>query len=359
MAEPDGARLRLALLEDRLQQRRLARAVRAHECDVLTALDRERHVVEQEALADRHPQSFGLDDGAAASGRFQELEPEPPALAAQQVDLACRFRALPLETFDLLQLDLCLAGHLLGRRAEPRDEALEPFDVAADAARRLRSGVQSCGLLAPPLVPRTSEVRGAPRLELEHGVRDGLEEPAVVRDDEDAGVERLQLSLEPLEAFDVQVVRGLVEEEEVRVAPERARQRCPRQLAAGERLQLPVELLVAETEPAKNRRRALSPVVTARVLQARLRLAVAAHRRRRVVAGRHRLLEPSQLGFELEEVGSAREYVLAQGEPALQGRALIVKRSTCSLLEDELAALKARLADERPQQRRLPGSVRP
>ena len=95
------------------------------------------------------------------------------------------------------------------------------------------------------------------------------------------------------------------------------------------------------------------------MLQTRLRLAVAAYRRRRVVAGRHCLLEPSQLGFELEEVGCAREHVLAQAEPALQRRTLVVKGDACSLLEDELAALKARLADERPQQRRFPGSVRP
>src|SRR5439155_15104841 len=106
----------------------------------------------------------------------------------------------------------------------------EPLGVAADAAGRLRRGVQSCRFLAPPLVPGTREVGGAPRFELEHGVCDGLEEPAVVRDDEDAGVERLQLSLQPLEALDVEVVRRLVEQQEVWIAAERSGQRRTCQL---------------------------------------------------------------------------------------------------------------------------------
>jgi hypothetical protein len=52
-----------------------------------------------------------------------------------------------------------------------------------------------------------------------------------------AGVERLQLALEPLEALDVEVVRRLVEQQQVGVAAERARERGARQLAAGERLE--------------------------------------------------------------------------------------------------------------------------
>jgi hypothetical protein len=41
-----------------------------------------------------------------------------------------------------------------------------------------------------------------------------------VRDEDDRGVDRLELPLEPLEARDVEVVRRLVEEQEVRVAAE-------------------------------------------------------------------------------------------------------------------------------------------
>ena len=45
-----------------------------------------------------------------------------------------------------------------------------------------------------------------------------------MRDEDDSRVERLQLLLEPFEAGDVEVVRRLVEQQEIRVAAERARE---------------------------------------------------------------------------------------------------------------------------------------
>jgi hypothetical protein len=124
-----------------------------------------------------------------------------------------RSQTLLLVALDLAHLHLCLARHLLARRAETRHEALEPFDVGADAVRRLGCRVQPRSLLDTPLVPRPGEVRRAPGLELEYCIRHGFEEPAVVGDDEDAGVEGLQLALEPLEALDVEVVGRLVEQQ--------------------------------------------------------------------------------------------------------------------------------------------------
>src|SRR5262249_56591055 len=76
--EPHRPTLRLALLQDRLEQRRLARAVRPDERDVLATLDREGRAVEQDAVADRNPQIFGLQDGAPAARWLEELEPELP-----------------------------------------------------------------------------------------------------------------------------------------------------------------------------------------------------------------------------------------------------------------------------------------
>jgi hypothetical protein len=302
VTESHRAALRLALLEHRFEQRGLAGTVRPDECDVLAPLDRKRHAVEQHALPDADGEVVRLHHGAAAARRLQELEAELLAPPREQVDLVGRLRALLLVALDLPHLDLGLARHLLGGRTEPRDEALEPFDVGADPVGRLRRGVQSRRLLDPPFVPRAGEVRRAARFELEHRVRHGLEEPAVVRDDQDPGVEPLQLALEPFEALDVQMVRRLVEEQQVGVAAECARKRGARQLAAGKRLEAPVEMLVAKAEAAQHRRRALTPVVAARVLEACLCLAVAAHRCVRVIALCHRLFEPPELVFEGKEV---------------------------------------------------------
>ena len=149
----------------------------------------------------------------------------------------------------------------------------------ADALPPTSPRPRARGALEPPLVPGAGEVEAAPALELEHGGRDGLEEPAVVRDEDDRGVDRGELALEPLEAVDVEVVRRLVEQEQVGVAGERAAERGARQLAAGEGGELAVEVGVAEAEPAQHGGGAVAPVPAARVLETRLRLGVAAQRR--------------------------------------------------------------------------------
>jgi len=53
-----------------------------------------------------------------------------------------------------------------------------------------------------------------------------------VRDQDHRCVERRELALEPLEVGDVEVVGGLVEEEKVRIAAQRAGERGARQLPA-------------------------------------------------------------------------------------------------------------------------------
>ena len=78
--------------------------------------------------------------------------------------------------------------------------------------------------MRPSRVPRPGEEGAAAGDDLERRRCDGLEEPPVVRDENHRSIERLQLALEPLEARDVQVVRRLVEQEEIGVASERARE---------------------------------------------------------------------------------------------------------------------------------------
>ena len=176
-------------------------------------------------------------------------------------------------------------------------------------------------------------------------------------DEDDGRVDRRQLALEPLEALDVEVVRRLVEQQQVGVAGERAAERGARQLAARERRELPVEVVIAEAEPAQHRGGAVAPAPAARVLEPRLRLAVAAHRRVVVDAARHRLLELAELLLDPDEVGGAGERVLAQRQAAVARRALVVQRDPRALLQRDLPALDRRLADDRPQQRRLAGAV--
>ena len=126
----------------------------------------------------------------------------------------------------------CFAFDFLYRnRATKR---LEPLDVLRHALGRLLGRNRARGLLAPPLVPGPREVVRRARGELEHRGRHRLEEPAIVGNEDDGGVDRLELALEPFEALDVEVVRRLVEEEQVGPHRQRPRERRARELPAGE-----------------------------------------------------------------------------------------------------------------------------
>ena len=76
-----------------------------------------------------------------------------------------------------------------------------------------------------------------------------------------------------------------------------------------------------------------------------------------MIACGHRLLESPQLTLDRNEVGGAGEDVLAQRQPALQRRALVVERDARALGERELAAVDLGLAGEHAQEGRLAGAV--
>ncbi len=268
--------------------------------------------------------AVGLDDRAAAPGRLEEVEAERAVAAGQALELGGRLAALALQPADVRELRLGLLRLRL-LVAEPRHEALEPLDVGVEPADRLLGLLRPGGLLQAPLRPGPGEVQRPAAAELEHGVRDRFEEPAVVRDEDDGGVERLELALEPLDALDVEVVRRLVQEQQIRVAGERARQRGARQLAARERVERAVEVGLGEPKPADDARRALSPGVAAGVLEPRLRRRVAVERRGVVGACRHGAFELAQLLLERDQVGGAGEHVLAKGEA--RGRAAAAGRA--------------------------------
>ena len=124
-----------------------------------------------------------------------------------------------------------------GAGPEPGDEPLEPVDLGLLALDRAAEGQIARGLLLAPGVPRAGEEPAPPGLELQHRGADGLQEPAVVGDQHDRGVQRHEVLLEPLERRDVQVVGRLVEQQQVGLAGQRPPQRGPGQLAAGERAQ--------------------------------------------------------------------------------------------------------------------------
>ena len=185
--------VQLAPVQQRLEEGRLARAVRTYEPDVLASLD-----------ASSAPSSSGLSPAestisSASSttrperGRAQELEAERAPALGQRLVLAARRGAFLLESADLRQLGLGLLRLAL-LVAEALDEPLEPLDVVGDAVDGLRRRSGSGRLLATPFVPGAGEELRPARRELEHCRRDRLEKPSVVRNQDDGGVEPRRVS---------------------------------------------------------------------------------------------------------------------------------------------------------------------
>src|SRR5205807_5689347 len=182
-----------------------------------------------------------------------------------------------LDLPELLEPVLRLAR--LGRLvAEALDEALHALDLLALLVDGLAERDLACRGLPAPRAPRAGEEARAPGLDLQHRRADRLQKPAVVRDEDDRRVHGDERLLEPLQRLDVEVVGRLVEQQQVGLGDQRASQRRARELAAGERLQRAVELLVAEAEPAHGAERALAPRVAAVVLELALRAAVGVQR---------------------------------------------------------------------------------
>ena len=315
-------------------------------------------LVSSSLVARGHRQAVDLDDRSAGARRIEEVEAERPTTLREPVERVGLLAALLVEPSDLRQLRLRLPRLAL-LVAEPFHEALEARDVRLVAREQLAGGERPGRLLPPPLVPRPGEVERAAEVDLEHGRRDGFQEPAIVGDEDHARVDRGQLLLEPLEARHVEVVRRLVEQQQVGIACQRAGERSARELSSGEGSELPVEVDVREAEPAQGRDRSLAPVPAARVLEPRLGVRVARERRRVVRSFCHRLLERTQLLLERDEIRCAREDVFTKREVALERRPLVVQRDARALRERELAAVHLRLTGEHAEQRRLAGAVRP
>ena len=176
-------------------------------------------------------------------------------------------------------------------------------------------------------------------------------------DEHDRCVDRGQLALQPFEALYVEVVRGLVEEQQVGIPGQGARERGPGQLSAGERGELAVEIGIAEAEAAEDGGGTVTPPPAPGVLEACLSLAVAAKRRRVVGAVRHRALQVLELLLDEHEIGGPREGILPERQSAVTGWPLVVQRDAGPFLKCELAALERRLADDGAQKRRLAGAV--
>jgi hypothetical protein len=124
---------------------------------------------------------------------------------------------------------------------EQRRELATAFGGDGEARVRGRAClVASPRVLRPAAGPLDDRVR--PWIDLGGARHRRIEERTVVRDDDDRSGEAVDEALEPLEAVLVEVVRRLVEQEEVGPREQHGRERRSRRLAARERDERAVEI---------------------------------------------------------------------------------------------------------------------
>ena len=93
------------------------------------------------------------------------------------------------------------------------------------------------------------------------------------------------------------------------------------------------------------------------MLETGLRIGVAPQRGGVVATLGHRRLECTELVLQRHQVGCARQRVLAQRQPLLQRRTLVVQRDASPFREGDLARGDAGLPGEHAEQRGLAGAV--
>ena len=192
---------------------------------------------------------------------------------------------------------------------------------------------------------------------LEDARGDAVEEVSVMRDDQDPAGVILEEALEPLDHVDVEVVRRLVEEEEVRLAQERLRQADARLLAAGEMRDVLLKVLLCEAEAEGHAADAALVVVAAEQFEALDDLAVGAHRLLCVVDG-NLLLERLLALAERDDIVKGAQELLVERPCAEVGLLLDIADSR-RLIELYRAAVILLLAEQAAHERRLAGTICP
>ena len=233
---------------------------------------------------------------------------------------------LALDLLDALHALLRLCG-LRGLIAELVDEDLHVGDLSL-----LR------GSLGPQLLEVVlalaqvggvvSGVGGEPAvLEGRHVGDAGVHEGAVVAHEQHGTVVAREELLEPLDAFEVQVVRGLVEQQQVRVAKQQLGQGDAHLPATGEVLGGLVEVLDGKPEAAQDGAGAAVELVAAQALEAVLGVAVLLEKGVELIA----LRRVGNLGLELGDALAEAADLRCRGLDLLE-RGLVTGQ-LCLLLE--------------------------
>ena len=306
----DGPGRRLQLAGEQPDQRRLAGAVGADEADLAAPLDDEVDAGDDvgAVVAARRALQLGAHARRALRGREGELGEQ--LLAGRDLD--------PVELLERLDPSLHLAG-LGGLVAEALDEALRLGDHALRlSGRGLELG--DAGLTGDDVLGERAGVLGrtAP-VELDDAGGDGVDEVAVVADEEEGAGPGRQVLFEPGDGVDVEVVRRLVEDEDVGLGQQQSGEGHPHPPATGQLADRPVVGIGREAESVQDAMGLGLQGVPAQLLEARPGLAVPLEDP--LVVG---VVDVAESILEMVEATGQLDEMLGAGDGLLEHRALAV-----------------------------------
>ncbi|CAB4755840.1 unannotated protein [freshwater metagenome] len=199
----------LCRCDDHLEQGGLADAVRADDTDNAVARQRERQVVEEQPVTEALREVRGLDDDTAQARARRDLD-------LFHVELA---GLVGSSGHLLVAVEAGAALRLAGLGIGPH-----PLELVGEAALQLHV-LLALDLEAGGLRLEVGGVValvgvGTAAVELEDPLGDVVEEVAIMGDGDDGAGVLLEMLLEPLDALGIEVVRRLVEEEQVGLAKE-------------------------------------------------------------------------------------------------------------------------------------------
>ena len=225
---PHASHVGLEVAGEEGEQRRLAGTVHAHDPDAVAGTQPPGHVREQHPLAAAQVDVLDVEHVLAEPLGGEPLQLEP----------VTRWRHVVDERVRGIDAELRLRGPRRRAASQPGQllahQVLPPGLGGAGLSLPLRLGQHVRRVTAVVLVDDGV-------VDLPRPVAHRVEEPAVVGDHHERRRPPGEVARQPVDRLDVEVVGGLVEDEQVVVAEEQPGQRAASSLAAGQPAHLAVE----------------------------------------------------------------------------------------------------------------------
>ena len=238
---PDRARCRLSPKCNRVEQRRLARAVRSDDAEALTRIEFDREAVDEGAVSDLDPDIGEFDDGVAESRR-RTVQCQP-VVSNTSLDGGL------LQGFGGSNASLGLAR--AGGCTSQQPLLLAPGEVLANCLG-LVGGIDSgVAAVEVPAIATIVQIQAA-AVDFEDPGGDRIEHVSVVGYAQQATLECAKAFFEPVDRIDIQMVGWFVEHEQVGGRDQRTGERHPALFSAAHHLH-PIAGAVAQAKAVKYR----------------------------------------------------------------------------------------------------------